>query len=125
MTMEDGMMFSFNSNDGDEGMSFNGDGLPKANNLGVHYSNKWDENKHALNINGNLRENFINKIEDTKTTNYVGANTIGTNTSTNSYANRQNEKISTRYEWTIDTATSMVMYIDASNSSVISCNKDR
>ncbi|MFM2193204.1 MAG: hypothetical protein RLZZ118_2161 [Bacteroidota bacterium] len=119
MTMEDGMMFSFNSNDGDEGMSFNGDGLPKANNLGVHYSNKWDENKHALNINGNLRENFINKIEDTKTTNYVGANTIGTNTNTNSYANRQNEKISTRYEWTIDTATSMVMYIDASNTKAI------
>jgi hypothetical protein len=58
-------------------------------------------------------------VEDTKTTNYVGANTIGTNTNTNSYANRQNEKISTRYEWTIDTATSMVMYIDASNTKSI------
>jgi hypothetical protein len=42
----DGMMYMMTGDD-EGGMDFNGEGLPKVNNMGVHYSNKWLENKYA------------------------------------------------------------------------------
>ncbi len=98
---------------GDDNFSFNGAGIPSANNIGVHYSNKWLENKHHLNVNANARETFINKIETNKQTNYIGANTIYTDAGGSSFTNRKNISASTRYEITIDTTSSFTTYIDA------------
>jgi Outer membrane protein beta-barrel family/Carboxypeptidase regulatory-like domain len=116
MSSDDGMYMVSSSSDDESGMNFNGEGLPKVNNMGVHYSNKWLENKYALNVNGNLRENFINKTETNNQSNYIGNSVIATNTIANSYANRKNVKLGSKFEYIIDTSSSLVLFVDASQT---------
>jgi hypothetical protein len=87
--MPDGGMMIFN--DGDEFSSwdgrYNGQGIPAANNGGLHYENKWDSDKYALNTNYKLGQMNVEGTRNTLSQNIL-PNGLINNSSDQDFDNR-------------------------------------
>jgi Outer membrane protein beta-barrel family len=102
--------------DGDWDGTYNGEGLPKVNNVGMHYNNKWLEDKHNLSLNGGFKNNFLLKNENSNQIRYLQSNKI-TSAETNQ-ANSEGKRYnaSGKYEWIVDTSLSIILNIKGSQS---------
>jgi hypothetical protein len=77
--------------DGDEFSSwdgrYNGQGIPAANNGGLHYENKWDSDKYALNTNYKLGQMNVEGTRNTLSQNIL-PNGLINNSSDQDFDNR-------------------------------------
>jgi hypothetical protein len=93
-------------------------GLPRAHSAGVNYSNKWNELKHQFNGNATFK-NMLNTQESSnrQTTFQEGSSIVQLNASS---SNSDSKRYSAggRYEWAIDSTTTIVLNVKgrASNS---------
>lgn len=99
---DDNIIFIGGGGDDDFGSNFWGEGLPKGWAGGVHYSNKWNDDK--ISLNSNYQFNKINsEARGTTETKNISSNYIlSTNETGNSYRSRYRNKIEGVYEYKID-----------------------
>lgn len=115
MDEDGGFMWNVSSEDGDD---FGGgrsipEGLTKAWTGGVRYANKWDENKHQLNVNYSFGRVNRNTRETSNIENLFPGNTYQTRDTANSFSSRNTHRITTKYTWTIDSNTSIVYNLNS------------
>lgn len=113
MQMDEDGGFMWNiSDDEDENANPGGmsspEGITKAWTGGLHFANKWDESKHHLNLNYSY--GLINKYKNeySFTQNTLPNRTYNSNDTSNSYSSRNLHKISARYNWNIDSSTTLI-----------------
>jgi Outer membrane protein beta-barrel family len=116
-SMDDGTMFSYDSDDeggygGRNGSQYSGEGFPTANNVGLHYSNKWQENKHHLNVNANNRNNALSLLNQSNTTQFIGPVTLVNSQGKITEKNNNNLSANAKYEVTIDSNTTVVLKVN-------------
>lgn len=112
---EGGMIFTYSSGDELESFdgSYNGEGIPTAANAGVNYANKWNKDKHSLNVN--YKVGHI-EVEGNKNSINIQNLPSGSNTSTsNEDFDRKmfRQKLNARYDVSIDSLTRLIIKTDA------------
>lgn len=104
---DDGMMYT-SWDDGLEGFGgwdgqYNGQGLPKAWTGGVHYSNKWKEDKHHLSSNYRFARQNIETIHNILTENYLPGNAkYYTEQENTDFSTGFRNRVDGLYEWKPD-----------------------
>jgi hypothetical protein len=111
---EEGYFMRWNSSDDEGEGGYNGEGFPNVNNIGLQYSNKWMEGKHAVNGNLNSKNNSILQAENGRNTNYIGNINIATTDSSTSNVNRHKQSGKLKYEWTVDTTATLTLNVGGS-----------
>ncbi len=102
-----GMYISYNGWDEFEGGQYWGEGLPKSWSGGLHFSDKWNNDKSHL--NGNYRYNKIsNEATSTTRTQHILPDTLYFNNQVNrSFGTKFRNKLEGIYEYQIDSSTSI------------------
>lgn len=111
MDDDNGMMFMM-QDDEEDNSQYNGVGLPSVTNIGLHYSNKWLDNKHHLNVSANSRNNQIGIVNQTKNTQFIGPITLASQQDKVTEKTLNNLSANVRYETNIDTATMLVVKLN-------------
>ncbi|QNL49547.1 outer membrane beta-barrel protein [Olivibacter sp. SDN3] len=112
---EDGDMM-FYSSGGDDFESFNGQyngqGIPSAYNGGLHYDNKWDEDKHGINANYKLGSLGVEGTRNSIAQHNLPSGTQ--NRRSDQYFDNHifRQKLDVRYDWKIDSTTNLRITID-------------
>lgn len=100
---DDGNIFSFSS--GDE-FSW-GRGFPTSTTGGLHFSNKWNKDKHNSNNTYQFNQLDVRGLNTNKTQNILpGADLISTSVQDQVSSKRRN-KLTSIYEWQIDSSSSL------------------
>ncbi len=97
----------------DWGGNFNGRGFPKVQTGGVHYNNKFGDDKHAINGNYKLLDLSVKGSSNTNTQNILPDTLYYTNQRqefTNKIIRNKGNLI---YDWDIDSSSSLKLIIDA------------
>lgn len=97
----------------DWGGNFNGRGYPKVQTGGVHYNNKFGDDKHAINGNYKLLDLTVTGSSTTNTQNILPDTLYYTNQRqefTNKIIRNKGNLI---YDWDIDSSSSLKLIIDA------------
>ena len=99
-----GFFYTFGQNDAFE---FNGNGLPKAWTGGLHFSNKWNEDKH--NFNASYMYKKLDVAGDGETqTQYILPDTLYyMNQRNTSFSQRDRNTLSGKYEIQLDSSSSL------------------
>ena len=109
---EEGYMYSMNDNNGDDGGNTynNGiqEGMSKAWVSGMHYSNKWNEDKEHTNINYSFGRINKTKKETSNTENLFPQNRYESRDTSNSFNSRNAHRLSGKYDFAIDTNTTII-----------------
>lgn len=94
--------------------SFYGEGIPKILNTGIHFDNKWKEDKHAINLDykyGTLDNlGFKNTINQ----NNLPNNLLVNNTNNNFNNNLNQNKFNVAYALKIDTSSNLKLTVENS-----------
>lgn len=109
---DDGMIFMSSSDELDGGGRYWGEGIPVAHNGGVHYENKWNNDKES--INTNYKAGFLNVKIDKRIleqTNFSDR-ILNTNTHTLTDNDMFRQKIDATYNIKIDTTSNLKVVID-------------
>jgi hypothetical protein len=128
MMMDDDGGFMWNFYDsGDDGGNFgNGipEGLTKAWVGGVHYADKWNENKEHLNTNYSFGRINRTKNENSKTENLFPGRNYQSLDNSNSFSSRNTHRLTGKYDFAIDSSLTIIYnmsgrlaFIDGSNFS--------
>ncbi len=114
MTDDGGMYISIQNNDEFDGGRYNGEGLPKSWGAGLHFSNKWDNDKRHL--NGNYRFNKLdNNAKITTRSQYILPDTLYyVNERNNLFNNRQRHKLEGIYDVKLDSLSSIKINVNGS-----------
>ncbi len=113
---DEGYFYSFSS--GDEfdtwGGQYNGEGLPKAWNGGLHFSNKWNNDKN--NINGNYRyyKQEVSVEGSNRTQTILPDTQYFSNQTRNTYHQNINNKLDAFYDLQLDSLSSMKITVNGS-----------
>ncbi len=111
---DDGMVYRFGG--GDEFSYWNGKGQPKAITGGISFLDQWKEKKHKLNLNykyGNIENNIIeSNINQTPR----GAGLLNSNTDNRSYSDALRHQFNTKYDYALDSLTTLTLKVGASKS---------
>lgn len=89
MLGDDGIVYNYFSGGGDDswGGQYDGRGIPLSQTAGLHYNNKWNDNKQSLNANYKMAQLFVNGTSSsTKQMNLP--TTINYSNSKNDFKNR-------------------------------------
>lgn len=114
--MADGGIMMFN--DGDEFSSwdgrYNGQGIPEANNGGLHYENKWDNDKYALNSNYKIGQMNVEGKRNNLSQNIL-PNGLINNSSDQDFDNRIfRQKLDAAFTIKIDSTSTLKISADGS-----------
>ncbi|MBV9987895.1 MAG: TonB-dependent receptor [Chitinophagaceae bacterium] len=92
-----------------------GRGYPTSNTAGLHFSNKWNKDQH--NSNNTYQYNNLNVTGTTlsKTQNLLPGNTFTSTTSQDQVSDRTRHKLTSIYEWQIDSSSSLKLTVRAAN----------
>lgn len=90
---------------------YNGRGYPKAWTGGLHYSNKWNEDKHHLGGNYRYAKQNIESIDNTLTQFILPDSQYFRNQSENEFKTGQRHKVDGLYEWKPDTSAEIKMTV--------------
>lgn len=105
MNEDGGMMVSYEG-DGDNYWGGRG-GIPKNWNGGLHYSNKFDNNKQTLNSGYKLSKVNSPSGERNYTTNFIGDSSFSSNRITEGFTSKIKHNLNLTYEANIDSANSL------------------
>ncbi len=110
---DDGMIFIGGGDDLDEGGRYWGEGIPRANNGGVHYENKWNDGKQG--INANYKAGGLNVKINKNTINQRNLPNAIFNTNSDEDTNNDTfrQKIDATYNVKIDTTSTLKVAVDA------------
>lgn len=118
---DDGYMYtSYDDGDADfESWSgqYNGQGLPRAWTGGLHYSNKWNEDKHHMSGNYRYAKQIIETLGNTLTEYNLPDNSkYYTQENRSLSKDAQRSKADALYEWKPDTTSSLKVTVNASQT---------
>ncbi|MFZ1304928.1 MAG: outer membrane beta-barrel protein, partial [Ferruginibacter sp.] len=103
---EGGEIIGFNSGDGDNyygGRS----GIPQNWNGGLHYSNKFNDNKQILNTGYKISKVNSPSGERNYTTNFVGDSSFSSNKITSGFSSKLKQSLNVGFETNIDSSNSL------------------
>lgn len=109
---DDGMMFISGGDALDGGGSYWGEGIPKAYNGGLHYENKWNEDKQSINTNYKVGALNVKTIKNTLNQNNLVSGIITTNSDNNSESDMFRQKLDFTYNIKIDTTATLKLVVD-------------
>ena len=98
-----------------------GDGFPRSVTGGLHFSNKWNKDKHNSNNTYQFNQLDVSGITTNKTQNILPGLTILNNSVQDKFSSRKRNKLTSTYEWQIDSSSSLK--ITAKGSIVNSNNR--
>lgn len=84
-----------------------GRGFPNSVTGGLHFSNKWDKDKHNSNNTYQYNNLDVNSITNSKTQNILPDTSFVNTTSQTQVASRNRHKLTSFYEWQIDSSSSL------------------
>ena len=98
-----------------------GDGFPRSVTGGLHFSNKWNKDKHNSNNTYQFNQLDVSGITTNKTQNILPGLTLLNNSVQDKFSSRKRNKLTSTYEWQIDSSSSLK--ITAKGSIVNSNNR--
>lgn len=117
MQMDEDGGFMWNSFDGEEdGNSWGAqipEGYTKAWTGGVHFADKWNENKQHINTNYSFGRVNRTKSERSYTENLFPGNTFESIDTSQSFSSRNTHKLTTRYEFNPDTSLAIIYNLNS------------
>jgi hypothetical protein len=118
MMTEDGDYVSYYGGDDDDDSwrASSTDGRPKANNIGIHYSNKWNDGKWHLTSNLNNKNTYNNISELSKAVQYIGDANITTSTNKTNFIAKNRYIADARMEVKLDSSSTMVISVNGNNT---------
>lgn len=111
MLGDDGSVYNYFSGGGDDGWSgqYDGRGIPLSQTAGLHYNNKWNDNKQSLNTNYKMAQLFVNG-NSTTTTQLNTPTSVQYSNSRNDFKNRSlRNKLDGAFDMDIDSSFSVSM----------------
>lgn len=110
---DDGMIYIGGFDDLDDGGRYWGEGIPLANNGGLHYENKWNSDKQS--INANYKAGGLNVKINKNTINQRNLPNAIFNTNTDQITDNDTfrQKIDATYNIKIDTTSTLKVVVDA------------
>lgn len=84
-----------------------GRGFPTSTTGGLHFSNKWNKDKHNSNNTYQYNNLDVTSITTSKTQNILPDTSFTNTTSQNQVGSRNRHKITSVYEWQIDSSSSL------------------
>lgn len=87
----------------------NGTGLPNSTTGGLHFSNKWNNDKYNSNNTYQYNDLRVNGITTSKTQNILPDTTFFNTTSQNQVSQRTRHKLTSIFEWQLDSSSSLKM----------------
>ena len=105
VTMMDGG--GINISYGNDDLYYNGRGLPKATTGGVHYDNKWNADKYAVNGNYKIGALSIDGNQSTTTQNNLPDRVINSKSSRIDHKSTLRQKLDARIEIKLDTTANL------------------
>ncbi|MGV3546367.1 MAG: outer membrane beta-barrel protein, partial [Pedobacter sp.] len=109
---DDGMIFMTGGDDLDGGGRYWGEGIPIANNGGLHYENKWKNDKHSLNTNYKVGALNVKTEKNTINQNNLTDGIINTNSDDNKESDMFRQKIDATYNIKLDTSSNLKIIVD-------------
>jgi len=109
----DGNVTTTVNDDGGISMNWSGDefswgrGLPSSYTGGLHFSNKWNKDKHNSNNTYQFNQLDVTGITTNKSQTILPDTTFFNNTIQNQSSSRNRHKITSIYEWQFDSSTSL------------------
>lgn len=125
MEMSDDGSFWFMSggDDMDSGSGrYWGEGIPVARTGGIHYENKWDNDKHSLNTNYKIGLLNVKINKNTLRQNNLPTGIINSNTDENTENDTFRQKIDATYNIKLDTTSNLKVTIDGTLKNTESLN---
>lgn len=108
---DDGMIFMYGSDELDGG-SYWGEGIPIANNGGLHYENKWNSDKQSINTNYKVGALNVKINKNTLNQNNLPGGIINTNTDNTTENDMFRQKIDATYTVKLDTSSNLKVIVD-------------
>lgn len=94
---------------------YNGQGYPLVQTGGLHYNNKWDDDKQSINGNYKILQLHVNGNSFTSSQ-YILPDTLYYNSQTQSFANKiLRNRLNGTYEFQFDSTSSVKVYADGGN----------
>lgn len=105
---DDGSMYTiYDGGDESWGGKYNGQGLPKAWTGGLHYADKWNEDKEHFSSNYRYAKQDIATSGNTSTQYTLPDSVYYTKSSRNAFSTGQRHRLDGLYDWKIDTTSSI------------------
>lgn len=106
---DDGSVTTYYSSDDFESWDgqYNGRGFPRAWTGGLHYSNKWNENKHHLSSNYRYAKQDIETVDNTFTETILPDSAIYKTEKDNSFKTGDRNRIDLLYELQVDSSSNI------------------
>ncbi len=92
-----------------------GRGFPTSTTGGLHFSNKWDKDKHNSNNTYQYNDLQVTGITNSKTQNILPDTSFTNTTSQDQASSKKRHKLTSIYEWQIDSSSSLKATVRASN----------
>lgn len=108
---DDGGMIMYSSGDD---FSY-GRGFPTSSTGGLHFSNKWDKDKHNTNNTYQYNQLNVTGTTQTKTQNILPDTGFFNNTSQEQVSEKTRHKLTSIYEWQIDSSSSLKLTLRGSS----------
>ncbi len=93
-----------------------GQGFPVSTTGGLHFSNKWNNDKHNSNNTYQFNQLKVNGITTSKTQNILPDTSFINTTSQDQTSDRRRHKLTSIYEWQIDSSSSLKTTVRAFTS---------
>lgn len=112
---DDGVMYTTSNNDEFESWDgqYDGRGYPKAWTGGVHFSDKWNEDKHHLATNYRYAKQNIESIENTLTQLILPDSQLFTDETQDEFKTGERHKVTGLYEWKTDSLSTLKLNASA------------
>lgn len=111
---DDGMIMMSSSDELDGGGRYWGEGIPKANNGGLHYENKWNGDKQSINTNYKVGGLNVKTNKNTISQNNLPTGIFNTNSDNITESDMFRQKVDATYNLKIDTTSNLKVTIDGS-----------
>ncbi|WP_158559210.1 outer membrane beta-barrel protein [Deminuibacter soli] len=126
MEYDDVSGFYYSSGSGDPLDSWNGSyndaGLPLVQNGGLHYNNKWNDDKQSVNLNYKLSKLMVDNLETNNSKNILPGNVNYSNSRTSSAHSMTRNKGNGAYEVQLDSSSSVKITAEGSTAHKIAGN---
>ena len=107
MVMQDNGDVYFTNGGGDDNYNGGRGGIPQNWNGGLHYSNKFNDNKQILNTGYKISKVNSPSGERTYTTNFIGDSSYSSNKITSAFSSKLKQSLNLSFETNIDSSNSL------------------
>ena len=98
---------------------YSGQGFPLAQTGGLHYENKWDDDKQSINGNYKIGNLIINGLNNTLTQNNIPGYILNSNSDQNYHNSMFRQKLSGVYQIKLDTMSDLKITVDGTLKHII------